>query len=237
MADLFELLSYGPSGWGDELVNGMLVSILVAVCSYSLGMAFGVIFSAMKLSNSFILKGIASAYTTVVRGIPELIVIYLVFFGSNVLAMSIAEGLFGYEGYIELPVFAAGVLCLALSSGAYLTEVLRGAVLAVPRGQLEAARAIGMPQFTFFLRILAPLAVRYAIVGMANVWIFTLKHTALLSLIGLSEVMRQAYVASSATQEPFTFYMAALVLYLIMISCSSKAFSIWESRAYQGTSR
>lgn len=237
MASLFELLSWGPGGWGDELINGMLVSILVAISSYSLGMAFGAVFSAMKLSDSFILKGMASAYTTVVRGIPELIVIYLVFFGSNVLTMSIAKGLFGYEGYIELPVFAAGVLCLALSSGAYLTEVLRGAVLAVPRGQLEAARAIGMPQFTFFLRILAPLAVRYAIVGMANVWIFTLKHTALLSLIGLSEVMRQAYVASSATQEPFTFYMAALVLYLIMISCSSKVFAIWERRAYQGISR
>jgi octopine/nopaline transport system permease protein len=237
MHHTLQLLSWGDAGWGDELVLGALMTVAIAACSYLLGIAFAVVFAAMKLSGRPLLGAIATSYTTLVRGVPELVIIYLVFFGSNVLIMSIAKGVFGYTAYIELPKFLAGVLCLALSAGAYLTDVMRGAVLAIPRGELEAARAVGMGRFIFFRRILAPLALRYGLVGMANVWIFTLKHTALLSVIGLSEIMRQASVASASTQEPFTFYVSAFALYLVLIWTSSKAFHALELRVYRGVAR
>jgi octopine/nopaline transport system permease protein len=231
------LFSWGASGWGDELVLGALMTVAVSICAYALALVIAVGFATMKLSGRAPLVMIGAIYTTVVRGVPELVIIYLSFFGSNTLIMSIARGLFGYKSYIELPIFLSGVLCLALSSGAYLTEVLRGAVLAVPLGQMEAAKSVGMPKLTRFWRILVPLTLRYGIVGMANVWLFTLKHTAMLSVIGLSEVMRQANVASAATQEPFTFYLAAFVLFLILVGCSSRIFAALETHVYRGMQR
>ena len=157
------ILGWGDAGWGDEFARAALMTFAVAVCAFLLGIVFGTIFAAFKLSSSRILRWIGDVYTTVIRGIPELLVIYLIFFGGGALLRSIANALFGYDGYIDLPVFGVGVLCIGLSAGAYCTEVIRGAVLAVPRGQIEAGMAIGMGKWLRFWRILVPQTARYAL--------------------------------------------------------------------------
>ncbi len=228
------LLVWGDAGWGDELFFGALMTIAVAAASYFLGILFGIGFAAMKLSRHTSLHLIADIYTTVIRGIPELLIIYLVFFSGGNLLRAIAKGLFGYGEFIDLPIFVTGMLCIGLSAGAYATEVIRGAVLAVPVGQIEAARAIGMSKTKRFYRILVPQVARYALPGLGNVWQLTLKETSLISVIGLVEIMRQASIGSGSTKEPFTFYFAALLLYLLLTSFSNRGFLWAEVRANRG---
>ena len=230
----FSLLTFGDEGWGDEMLSGALMTMAVAVCSYLLGGCVGILFASLKLSRFVVLRYLADFYTTVVRGIPELLVIYLVFFGGGVLLRSIASGMFGYEGYIDPPLFVTGMVCIGLSSGAYSTEVIRGAVLAVPVGQIEAAKAVGMSTAKRFWRILVPQVARFALPGLGNVWQLTLKETSLISVIGLVEIMRSAAVASGSTKEPFTFYLIAAVLYLGLTSISNRGFLHAEAWASKG---
>ena len=230
----FSLLGFGDQGWGDEMLRGALMTMAVALCSYLLGVGIGVLFAALKLSRFVILRYVADFYTTVIRGIPELLVIYLVFFGGGGLLRSIASGIFGYEGYIDPPLFVTGMVCIGLSAGAYNTEVIRGAVLAVPVGQIEAAKAVGMSMAKRFWRILVPQVARYALPGLGNVWQLTLKETSLISVIGLVEIMRSAAVASGSTKEPFTFYLVAAVLYLGLTSISNRGFLHAEAWASKG---
>ncbi len=229
----FSLLAFGDDGWGDEMLRGALMTMAVAVCSYLLGVVIGILFASLKLSRFVLLRLVADFYTTVIRGIPELLVIYLVFFGGGTLLRTIAAGIFGYEGYIDPPLFVTGMVCIGLSAGAYNTEVIRGAVLAVPVGQIEAAKAVGMSTAKRFWRILVPQVSRYALPGLGNVWQLTLKETSLISVIGLVEIMRSAAVASGSTKEPFTFYLVAAVLYLGLTSISNRGFlraEAWASR-------
>ncbi len=229
----FSLLAFGDDGWGDEMLRGALMTMAVAVCSYLLGVVIGILFASLKLSRFVLLRLVADFYTTVIRGIPELLVIYLVFFGGGTLLRTIAAGIFGYEGYIDPPLFVTGMVCIGLSAGAYNTEVIRGAVLAVPVGQIEAAKAVGMSTAKRFWRILVPQVSRYALPGLDNVWQLTLKETSLISVIGLVEIMRSAAVASGSTKEPFTFYLVAAILYLGLTSISNRGFlraEAWASR-------
>lgn len=228
------LLGWGDLGWGDEMIFGALMTLAVATCSYALGVAFGAIAAAMKLSNWVAARLIAGAYTTIVRGLPELLIIYLVFFGGGAVLRAVAKGLFGYGAFIDLPIFVTGMICIGLSAGAYSTEVIRGAVLAVAPGQMEAARAIGMGRVLRFRRILVPQVARYALPGLGNVWQLTLKETSLISVIGLVEIMRQAAVGAGSTKEPFTFYVTAFVLYLGLASISNRGFLRAEAWANRG---
>lgn len=231
------LLAWGDAGWGDQMARGAVVTLLVAVAAYALGIVIGTGLAAMKLSSLPPLRWLAELYTTVIRGIPELLVIYLVFFGGGAALRSIASGLFGYEGYIDLPIFLTGVICLAVSAGAYAAEVIRGAVLVVPKGQIEAAIAIGMTRGQRFWRILVPQVARFALPGLGNVWQFTLKDTSLISVIGLVEIMRQAAIAAGSTKEPFTFYLVAAILYLGLTSLSNRGFAKAEDWANKGVRR
>ncbi|NIS07122.1 MAG: ABC transporter permease subunit [Gammaproteobacteria bacterium] len=230
----FTLLVLGDGGWGDEMLLGALMTMAVAVCSYLLGIVIGTLFASLKLSGFAVFRYVADFYTTVIRGIPELLVIYLVFFGGGTLLRKIASGVFGYEGYIDPPLFVTGMVCIGLSAGAYNTEVIRGAVLAVPVGQIEAAKAIGMSRAKRFWRILVPQVSRYALPGLGNVWQLTLKETSLISVIGLVEIMRSAAVASGSTKEPFTFYLVAALLYLGLTSISNRGFLRAEAWASKG---
>lgn len=228
------LLGWGDAGWGDEMFYGALMTLAVASCSYAVGIVIGTGFAAMKLSRLWVLNQIADVYTTVVRGIPELLIIYLVFFGGGAVLRMIAKGVFGYGEFIDLPLFVTGMLCIGVSAGAYATEVIRGAVLAVPIGQIEAARAVGMSKSKRFWRILVPQVARYALPGLGNVWQLTLKETSLISVIGLVEIMRQAAVGAGSTKEPFTFYITAFVLYLGLASISNRGFLRAEAWANRG---
>ena len=233
----FTLLAWGDTGWLDEMAQGAVMTMAVALCAFALGIVIGTGFAALKLSRFLVLRVIADVYTTVLRGIPELLVIYLVFFGGGTLLRTVASGMFGYEGYIDPPLFVTGMVCIGVSAGAYSTEVIRGAVLAVPRGEIDAAKAIGMTTLQRFRRVLFPQVARFALPGLGNVWQFTLKDTSLISVIGLVEIMRQAAIASGSTKEPFTFYLVAGILYLSLTSLSNKVFDSAEVWANRGVRR
>jgi octopine/nopaline transport system permease protein len=189
------------------------------------------------LSTNRLIRAIGNTYTTIVRGIPELLVIYLLYFGFNNAVMSIANSLFGYNQYIELPVFLIAALAVGIISGAYSTEVIRGAFLVVPKGQIEAAKSVGMSRFLVFYRVLIPQVMRYALPGLGNVWQLTLKDTALIMVTGLVEIMRQAHIASGSTYAPFTFYVSAAMLYLVLTTVSSRALNSAENWANKGVKR
>lgn len=231
------ILSWGSSGWGDEFFYATLITISVATGSFAFGIFLAAGAATMKLSDSKVLRSIANGYTTIVRGIPELLVIYLVFYGGNTILMSIAKGVFSYSEYIELPVFLMGIICIGLSSGAYSTEVIRGAVLAVPIGTIEAAKAVGMPTFIRFRRVLLPQVARYALPGLGNVWQLTLKETSLISVIGLAEIVRISQIGAGSEKQPFTFFVTGLVLFLVLASLSDRGYLSLEKWANRGVRR
>lgn len=230
------LLSWGDQGWGDELALAACMTLAVASCAFLLGLVFGSLGAAAKLSGIRPLVVLADGYTTVMRGIPELLVIYLLFFGGSGALMFVA-GMFGHTGYIGVNAFMTGVVAIAVVNGAYSTEAIRGAVLAVPKGQIEAAKAYGMPPWTLFRRILAPQVLRYALPALGNVWQVALKETALISVTGLVEIMRQSTIGAGSTKQPFTFYAAACVLYLLLTTLSSLGFARAERWAGRGVRR
>jgi octopine/nopaline transport system permease protein len=231
-----ELLSFGDAGWGDEMLRAAAMTLAVSLSSMALGLVFGTLAAAAKLSDIAPARWLAWGYTTVVRGVPELLIIYLLFFGGSG-AVMFAAGLFGYHGYIELNAFTIGTFAIGAISGSYSTEVIRGAVLAVPRGQIEAAQAIGMSRFLLFRRIMLPQVARFALPGLGNVWQLTLKDTSLISVTGLVEIMRQAHVAAGSTRQPFTFYLVAACLYLLLTTFSNYGFRRAEAWAGRGVRR
>ncbi|HIE78223.1 MAG TPA: ABC transporter permease [Candidatus Thioglobus sp.] len=235
--EFIHLLSLGDQGWGDEMLRATMVTIMVSISAMCIGLFVSIFGTIAKLSKNRLIRAIGNTYTTVVRGIPELLVIYLLYFGFNNAVMSIANSLFGYNQYIELPVFLIAALAVGIISGAYSTEVIRGAFLVVPRGQIEAAKSVGMNKFLVFYRVLIPQVLRYALPGLGNVWQLTLKDTALIMVTGLVEIMRQAHIASGSTYSPFTFYMSAAILYLVLTTASSMALNSAENWANKGVKR
>jgi octopine/nopaline transport system permease protein len=237
MMDFIGLLAFGDTGWGDEMLKGALMTVLVSVSAMAIGLIVSIFGTMSKMSSNKLVRSIGNTYTTIVRGIPELLVIYLLYFGLNNAVMGIAKGVFGYNQYIELPVFFVAAIAVGLISGAYSTEVIRGAFLAVPKGQVEAAKSVGMNRFLIFHRVLVPQVLRYALPGLGNVWQLTLKDTALIMVTGLVEIMRQAHIGAGSTHEPFVFYTAAACLYLILTTVSSQALNSAESWANKGVRR
>ena len=231
-----ELLVLGDKGWGDEMLRAALVTLMVSLAAMGIGLFISIFGTLSKLSNKIYVRVLADVYTTIIRGIPELLVIYLLFFGGSNAIMSLAK-LFGYYGYIELNAFVIGSVAVGAISGAYSTEVMRGAFLAIPRGQIDAAKSVGMNKFLMFTRILIPQVLRYALPGLGNVWQLTLKDTALIMVTGLVEIMRQAHVAAGSTYSPFTFYVTAALLYLILTTASNRVFNGAENWANKGVRR
>ena len=216
-----ELLIFGDKGWGDELFYATLMTISVAITAFLIGFFFAFIFVPVKLSKNKILKFIGNTYTTVFRGVPELLIIYLFFFGGSGAVMYVAK-IFGYNEYIEINAFLTGALSIGLISGAYSTEVFRGAILSIGSGQFEGAKSLGLKKITYFIYVILPQVLRLAIPNLGNVWQITLKDTALISVTGLVEIMRQSYIAAGSTRNPLFFYIFAAVIYLILTTCSLK---------------
>lgn len=233
---MLDLLSFGPQGWGWQILGGAGMTVAVAVSAFALGVVLGSLGAAAKLGESLLLRGVAEVYTTVVRGVPELLVIYLLFFGGNGMIGAVAR-VFGYDGYVELNAFSIGVMAVGLISGSYSTEVIRGAVQSVPPGQIEAARACGMGRWLILRRILVPQTLRYALPGLGNVWQLTLKDTSLVSVTALAEVMRVAHLGAGSTRQPFMFYTAAAVIYLVLTTVSTAAFDRAERHTMRGVRR
>ena len=230
---MFEVFAFGSSGWVDEMLMGALMTVLVSASSLILGIVIGIIFAACKLSNIFVLRVIANIYTTIIRGIPELLVIYLLFFGGSGAVMYLAK-IFGYNGYIELNAFTIGTIAVGAISGAYSTEVIRGAVNSVQKGQFEAGKTLGLNGYGLYGKIIFPQVARIALPGIGNVWQITLKDTALISVTGLVEIMRQSRIAAGSTHEPFIFYTAAIILYLLITRFSNILFDKAENNYSKG---
>lgn len=211
MSGLTEL--FGLQGYGPSLLEGALMTVIVGLTAMSVAILLGLLAAWGKLSGSGLARFLTETYTTIVRGVPELIMLLLVYFGVPTLVQDIGTAL-GYEFIINLDPFTAGSLTIGFIYGAFCTEVFRGAFLSVPKGQIEAARAAGMHEVLTFRRIRFPQAMRYALPGLGNVWMVLIKATALISIIQLDELMRNARIASNSTHKPFTFYFLASLIFL-----------------------
>jgi octopine/nopaline transport system permease protein len=232
----FELIGFGPNGWGLALLQATGMTLAVAVCGFLIGAILGTGVAAAKLSRSLVARSIADTYTTVLRGIPDLLVIYLFYFGGSAALGAIAS-LFGNDGFIGVPAFATGAAAIGIVSAAYQAEVFRGAYLVLNKGELEAARSVGMHRFLMFRRIVAPQVMRFAIPGLGNVWQLILKESALISVTGLVELLRQAQIGAGSTRRPFDFFLTAAVLYLVITSISTFLFQKAETYSMRGVRR
>ena len=228
-----ELLAFGDTGWGDELFRATLMTIAVSITAMLIGFSFAAIFTPLKLSKFKSLNLVANIYTTVIRGVPELLVIYLVFFGGSGAIMFVAS-MFGYNEYIEINAFITGSFAIGIISGAYSTEVFRGAIQSIDKGQFEAAEVLGFSKFKKFYKIILPQMLRLAIPNLSNVWQITLKDTSLISVTGLVEIMRQSYIAAGSTRDPLFFYSFAAVLYLLLTFLSMKLINKLEVKYSRG---
>ena len=228
-----ELLAFGDTGWGDELFYATLMTIAVAITAMLIGFFFALMFTPFKLSKNKFLNLIANTYTTIIRGVPELLVIYLFFFGGSAAVMFVAS-IFGYGEYIEINAFITGAFSIGIISGAYSTEVFRGAIQSIDKGQFEAANVLGLGKFGKFFKVILPQTLRLALPNLSNVWQITLKDTSLISVTGLVEIMRQSYVAAGSTRDPLFFYSFAAVLYLMVTFLSMKLINKLEIKYSKG---
>ena len=227
------LLAYGDTGWGDELFFATLMTIAVAATAIFIGFFLAAIFATFKLSKIKILNLIGSFYTTVFRGVPELLVIYLFFFGGSGAVMYVAS-IFGYNKYIEINAFLTGSFAIGIISGAYSTEVFRGAIQSIDKGQFEASKVLGLKKPVHFFKVIMPQMLRLAVPNLSNVWQITLKDTSLISVTGLVEIMRQSYIAAGSTRDPLFFYSFAAVLYLLLTFLSMKLINKLEIKYRRG---
>jgi polar amino acid transport system permease protein len=232
MQSSLELLALWPPGWGMNLLRGLGSTVLIALGAYALGLAIGLAGAMGKIHGGRYLRGALEIYTTLIRAIPELVLILLLYYAGtdalNVLLESIGLA------RIDISGLAAGIYVLGFVQGAYTTEVLRAAILAVPAGQVEAARAIGMTPGQAYRRIVIPAMLPFALPGLANLWLILTKDTALLAVVGFGELAQATRFAASKTKAFFTFYMAAGALYLALSLASSVLFSALERHFRRG---
>jgi len=224
------------TGYYASILQGALLTVGVSLAALGVAILLGLAGATAKLSGRPVLVGLATVYTTLVRGIPELVLMLLVFYGGTI-GLNHLIALLGFKATIDINPFVAGVFTIGFIYGAYMTETFRGAILSIPRGQMEAAWAFGMGRFQTFWRITLPQMVRYALPGFTNNWLVLIKATALVSLIGLKEMTYLAKQASSATREPFTFFLFAAALFLVYTSVSLWALRWLDRRFSLGVKR
>ncbi|MGB3742800.1 MAG: ABC transporter permease subunit [Castellaniella sp.] len=227
-ASLTEILS---AGWGTMLLRGAGMTVFISVCGIMLGLAIGISGAALKSGGHWLARSLISLYTLLVRSIPELLIIYLLFFGTVQSAADLADWLEWDDLMSKVFPILVGILAIGLISGSYSVEVFRGAFKAIDSGQIEAARAIGMSRPQVLRRITLPQLFWYALPGANNVWQNALKDTALISLVGLVELMRAAVLGSAATRAPLTLYLLAGILYFLIGVCSQAIF-VWAERHF-----
>jgi len=212
---MIELLSFGDAGWGDDLAYGAFTTIQLALYSVVIGFSLGMVLAMAKLSRFHVLRWLVEAYILFIRGVPEFLILLLVFFGSESLIQYIFDSL-GYEVTIVVPKLSAAVAGLSLIFAAYSCEVFRGAYLAIPTGQIEAGHSSGMSHLQIFRRIRLPQMWRYAIPGLGNLWMVMLKDTSLAAVIALDELLRVSKIAGENTANPLLFFTIAGLIYLGM---------------------
>lgn len=232
IAPLSDLLSFGNKGYLDELFWGALATIEISFFGYLFGCTLGLLGALGKLNGGPILKFILNVYTTAFRAVPELVLILLLYYaGTDGLnRLMIAIGI----GPIELNGFSVAIFVLGFVQGAYSTEVLRAGILAVPIGQIEAARAYGMSPFTEFRRVTLPAMLPFAIPGLANLWLNITKDSALVAVVGATELANATRLAAGGTKYYLTFYVIAASIYLVISLLSNRVFVSLETRVRRG---
>jgi arginine/ornithine transport system permease protein len=222
-------------GYLPAILEGLELTLKVSATSLAIACVFGMIGAAAKLSSSRAARWAAEVYTTLIRGLPELVLMLLIFYGGQIAINRVADAQ-GW-GYIDIPPFLAGVLTVGFIFGAYLTETFRGAILAIPKGQSEAALAFGLSRMQVWRRIILPQMVRHAIPGFSNNWLIMIKASALVSIIGLDDMIHRAGLAAATTRAPFTFYMAVALIYLALTTISIIVLSQIEKRYSLGVKK
>ena len=212
------------------ILRGTWVTIAVALCSVALAVLLGLLGAWGKLSASRAAKAVTSAYTTLVRGVPDLVLMLLLFYGGQQLLNDLGAAT-GWWGYVEINHFTAGVFTIGFIYGAYMTETFRGAWLSIPYGEIEAGIACGMGGDLVFRRIVWPQLVRYALPSFGNNWLVLLKTTALVSVLGLHELVWESFSAGRSTRQLFTFFFVALGIYLVLTALSDTGLR-WVERRY-----
>ena len=221
---MFDLHGYFPM-----ILEGMLLTVEVALLSLVIAVILGLIGALAKLSKSHIARKVATVYTTLIRGVPDLVLMTLIFFGGQIMVNNIGDSM-GWD-YIDISPFVAGTLTIGFIFGAYMTETFRGGILAVSSGEIDAAHAFGMSKWKVFVRITFPLMVRHALPGFSNNWMVLVKTTALVSVIGLHDMVYNAGVAGGSTRQPFTFYLVVALMFLCITGISDFGLQ-WANRRF-----
>jgi len=216
------------SGWIFAIFRGALITIFISTASMIFGLCLGTLFGLIKWGRLKPFSWLVDVYTSVVRGVPELLIIYLLFFSSVEFVAQLASA-FGYGRSIDSAYpFIIAIFAVGLISAAYSTEVVRGALASIPNGHIEAARALGLPNRRIFRRIILPQMLRIAVPGLNNIWQTTIKDTALVSVVGLQELMRAATVGAGSTRQPLLFYLVAAMVYFVITLISQSGFDRLE---------
>lgn len=197
-----------------QILVGTLITIKLAACAFLVGLPIGMLGALLESIPNSMLRYLSASIIFIVRGLPELLVLFFIYFGMTAILSHL------FHRYVDINAFIAGVVALGLIFGAYASQVFRGAFMAIDQGQVEAGKAINFSRWQIFTRIQLPQAWRHAIPGLGNLWLVLLKDTAIVSLIGLQDMMSEAKIAASSTHQPFTFYLIAALIYLIITTLS-----------------
>jgi polar amino acid transport system permease protein len=214
------LLGFGEGGWGPSIASGVLVTVSLALATLPLGLAIGFFVALGKQSTERSVKLAANMYTTIFRGLPELLTLFVIYFGAQIGIQKLGL-LLGYQGTLEINSFIAGMFALGVVFSSYASEVFLSAFRAIPKGQYEGGYAIGLSSGQTMRKVILPQLIRIALPGLANLWMILLKDTALVSAIGLADILRQTGVAARVTKHAFLFFGAACMIYLVLAILSS----------------
>lgn len=225
-------LSFSGDGWGWNLLRGLSSTVQIAAGAYLLGLTIGLLGALGKINGSRLTQWLLEVYTTLIRAVPELVLILLLYYAGTGLINELLE-LMGYQP-VDISGLVAGIAVLGIVQGAYATEVIRGAMLAVPRGQVEAAQAFGMSGWKVLLRIILPAMLPFALPGLSNLWLIVTKDTALLAVVGFSELAMTTRQAAGATRAYFMFFTVAAGIYLALTLVSNQVFRLLEKRVRRG---
>lgn len=226
-------LLFGPEGWGALLLRGAVVTLLLALTTLPVGFGAGLLLALSRRSGLRVVRAAGEGYTTFFRGIPDLLALFIVYFGLQALIDRVGTGL-GLSQRLELNAFLAGVIALSAVVAAYSSEVWIASFAAVPPGQTEAAKSLGLSQRQAFRLITLPQLVRVALPGLGNIWTILLKDTSLISTLAVMDLLRAASEAAKNTREPLLFYGAAAAVYLVISIASTAGQSVLERRYARG---